>query len=157
MKTGMIIRLIVSIGLPLLAGGVAGIFTSRAIPDWYSNLNAPSFSPPDWLFGPVWTTLYVLMGVSLFLVWKLPPDPGRNLAIIVFFVQLFLNFAWSFLFFYFKSIGGALLEIFILWISIVVMMVLFYRLRPLAAWINVPYLLWVTFATALTAAYYRLN
>jgi translocator protein len=157
MNTSDIIKLMVSIGLPLAVGAIAGMYTSAAVPEWYANLNRPSFNPPGWVFGPVWTVLYILIGISLFLIWKEEPGQARNWAIGVFFVQLALNFAWSFIFFYSKMIGPALLEIIVLWITIVIMLLLFYRIRPLAAYINIPYLLWVSFATALNASYYLLN
>ncbi len=152
-----IIKLAISILLPLSVGAVAGMFTSQAVPTWYASLNRPSFSPPNWVFGPVWTTLYVLLGFSFFLIWKESPSKGRNSAIIVFSIQLLLNFAWSFIFFYFNSIGAALLEIILLWISIIAMIYLFYKIKPLAAYLNIPYLLWVSFATILNAGYYFLN
>ncbi len=152
-----ILKLVVSIGLPLAIGAIAGLFTAKAVPEWYASLNQPSFNPPNWVFGPVWTALYILMGISLFLVWKLDSSPERNLAMLVFMVQLILNFGWSFLFFYFKMIGFALFEIILLWGSIVFMLLLFYKIKPMAAYINIPYLLWVTFATVLNAAYYFLN
>jgi len=157
MKKSNILKLIVSIILPLGIGSIAGIFTSHAIPEWYETLNQPSFNPPNWIFGPVWTTLYFLMGVSLFLIWKESANKDRNRAILVFMIQLILNFCWSFLFFYYHQIGLALVEIVLLWISIISMILLFYRIKPMAAYINIPYLLWVTFATILNAAYYFLN
>jgi benzodiazapine receptor len=157
MTTSNIIKLAVSIALPLGLGAIAGLFTAQAIPDWYATLNRPSFNPPNWLFGPVWTTLYLLLGISFFLIWKTDPDKERKLAILVYLVQLALNFGWSFLFFYFKTIGFALVEIVLLWISIVMMLILFYKIRPVAAYLNIPYVLWVTFATILNAAYYFLN
>lgn len=150
-------KLMVSLLLPLGVGAIAGIFTAQAIPEWYASLNQPSFNPPNWLFGPVWTVLYILMGISLFLIWKLDSGKERNLAIFVFLLQLLLNFGWSFIFFYFKMIGFALVEIILLWISIVIMLFLFYKIKPVAAYINIPYLLWVTFATVLNSAYYFLN
>jgi tryptophan-rich sensory protein len=97
------------------------------------------------------------MGISLFLIWKLPASKQCNQAILLFMVQLALNFCWSFFFFYFKMIGTALIDIVALWMMIVIMVIRFYRLKPLAAYINIPYLLWVTFATALNLAYYLLN
>jgi benzodiazapine receptor len=157
LKKSNIIKLIVSIILPLSIGAIAGIFTSDAIPGWYETLKQPSFNPPNWVFGPVWTTLYFLMGISLFLIWKQSPNKKRNRAILVFMIQLVLNFCWSFLFFYFHQLGLAFMEIILLWLSIFLMILLFYRLRPLAAYINIPYILWVTFATMLNAAYYFLN
>jgi translocator protein len=152
-----IAKLIVSLALPLTIGAIAGIFTAKAIPNWYSTLNQPSFNPPNWLFGPVWTTLYILLGISLYIVWTLPPGKERNMGLIAFGIQLALNFGWSFLFFYFKNPGLALIEIITLWISIVFMLILFYKLKPIATYINIPYLLWVSFATILNAAYFKLN
>ncbi len=157
MKANHIIKLVASLLLPLGIGGIAGMFTSEAIPGWYASLNQPSFNPPNWVFGPVWTTLYTILGISFFLIWKLPSSKERNLAILVFFVQLLLNFCWSFFFFYFKMIGLALIDILALWAMIVVMLVRFYKLKPIASYINIPYLLWVSFATALNMAYFFLN
>ncbi len=152
-----LVKLIISIAVPLVVGGVAGAFTAKAIPTWYTTLTAPSFNPPNWVFGPMWTLLYVLMGISLFLVWNTEPGRARDIAMLIFGLQLVLNFAWSFLFFHFKELGWALTEIIAMWIAIVVMLIAFYQVRPVAAYINIPYLLWVSFATALNAAYYKLN
>ena len=157
MKSKQILKLVASLLLPLGIGGIAGIFTTDAIPGWYATLHQPSFNPPNWVFGPVWTTLYIIMGISLFLIWKLPASRERNQAILIFMVQLLLNFCWSFFFFYFKMIGLALIDILALWIMILIMLVRFYKLKPIAAYINIPYLLWVTFATALNIAYFFLN
>lgn len=157
MKISHIIKLIISILLPLSVGAVAGMFTSQAVPTWYASLNRPSFSPPNWVFGPVWTSLYILLGISFFLIWKEEASKERDLAIKVFSIQMLLNFAWSFLFFYFNLIGAALIEIILLWTSIAAMIYLFYKIKPLAAYLNIPYLLWVSFATILNAGYYFLN
>ena len=157
MKAKQISKFVASLLLPLAIGGIAGIFTTEAIPGWYASLNQPSFNPPNWVFGPVWTTLYIIMGISLYLIWKLPANKERNQAILVFMLQLLLNFCWSFFFFYFKMIGVALVDIVALWVMIVVMLLRFYKLKPMAAYINIPYLLWVTFATVLNAAYLFLN
>lgn len=150
-------KLIIAIALPLVVGGISSFFTLKAIPIWYASLHAPSFKPPNWIFGPVWTSLYILMGISLYLIWKMPETSERNTAVIVFLIQLVFNFAWSFFFFYFKNIGFALIDIIALWVSIVAMMFLFYRIIPIAAYINIPYLCWVSFATALNYAYFQLN
>jgi tryptophan-rich sensory protein len=152
-----IVKLIVSIAVPLVLGAIAGMFTSQAVPDWYITLNRPSFNPPNWIFGPVWTTLYILMGISFFIVWKQEVSKARNLAIFGFLIQLLLNFAWSFIFFYFNMIGFALVEIILLWVAIVLMLVLFHKIKPIAALINILYLLWVSFATVLNAGYFFLN
>jgi benzodiazapine receptor len=157
MTKSNIIKLTLSLLLPLAVGSIAGIFTAQAVPEWYSSLNKPSFSPPNWVFGPVWTTLYILLGISFFLVWKEKRSNARDRAIKIFSIQMVLNFAWSFLFFYFKMIGVALIEIILLWMSIAAMLYLFNKIKPLAAYINIPYLLWVSFATVLNAGYYFLN
>jgi translocator protein len=151
------VKLIVSLVLTLGVGAVAGIFTGSAIPNWYATLNRPSFAPPNWLFGPAWTFLYIMMGISLFLVWKSAPDKARDTALIIFGVQLLLNFAWSFIFFYFKELGWALVEIVLMWLAIVAMLIAFHKVNPWAAYINIPYLMWVTFATALNAGFWKLN
>lgn len=152
-----IFKLIATLALPVGLGAIAGIFTTEAIPGWYETLNKPSFNPPNWLFGPVWTILYLLMGISLFLIWNKPASKERNLAILIFLIQLALNFFWSFMFFYLNRIGLALLEIILLWISILIMLGVFYKTKPMAAYLNVPYLMWVTFATILNAGYFILN
>ena len=157
MNKSQIFKLFASLILPLGLGSLAGMIIAKAIPEWYTTLNQPSFNPPNWLFGPVWTTLYILLGLSLFLIWKENASKERNVAIFFFFVQQLLNFGWSIIFFYFNRIGLALVEIILLWIGIVIMLVLFYKIKPLAAYINIPYLLWVTFATVLNASYFFLN
>jgi tryptophan-rich sensory protein len=157
MNKSNVIKLVISLLLPLSVGAVAGMFTSQAVPIWYASLNRPSFNPPNWVFGPVWTSLYILLGISFFLIWKEYPSKERNLAIKIFSIQMLLNFAWSFLFFYFNLIGVAFIEIILLWISIAAMIYLFYKIKPFAAYLNIPYLLWVSFATILNAGYYFLN
>jgi len=157
MNKTLTLKFLVSIILPLSLGAIAGMFTSQSVPEWYATLNRPSFNPPNWIFGPVWTTLYILMGISFFLIWKQEASKDRNRAILIFLLQLLLNFAWSFIFFYFNMIGLALVEIILLWISIVMMLIVFYKIKPTASYINIPYLLWVTFATVLNASYYFLN
>lgn len=151
------LKLIASLLIPVGLGSIAGLFTSDAVSGWYQSLNTPSFNPPGWIFGPVWTILYILMGVSLFLIWKEKKSKKRNQAITFFIIQQGLNFAWSFIFFYYNLIGIALIEIILLWISILTMIILFLRIKPIAAYINLPYLAWVTFATVLNASFYILN
>jgi len=157
MNKSQIAKLIVSLLLPLGLGAIAGIFTSQAVPEWYATLSKPTFNPPNWIFGPVWTALYVLLGISLFIIWKLDVSRERNKAIVFFGIQLLLNFGWSFIFFYFQMIGLALIEIIVLWISILIMLIQFHKVKPLAAYLNIAYLLWVTFATILNAYYFFLN
>ena len=157
MSRSNIIKLSISLLLPLAVGAVAGIFTSRSVSTWYATLNRPSFSPPNWVFSPVWTSLYILLGISFFLIWKENSSIYKNLAVKVFSIQMLLNFLWSFIFFYLNMIGIALIEIILLWMSIAAMIYLFYKTKPIAAYLNIPYLLWVTFATILNAGYYFLN
>lgn len=158
MNKGNIVKLIVSIAIPLAVGFVAGTFTRDSIDSgWYAGLNQPSFNPPNAVFGPVWTVLYILMGISLYIVWKEVPGNKREIAIGAFSLQLLLNFLWSLFFFYFRDIEIALVDIIGLWMAIVAMIGAFYRIKPLAAWLNIPYLLWVTFAMVLNISYYMLN
>lgn len=157
MKRSDIIKLVISILIPLALGAIAGRFTAQAVPEWFSLLNRPSFSPPNWIFGPVWTILYILLGISLYLIWKQIPSKKRNYALLIFSLQMFLNFIWSFVFFYFNQIGLSLVVIIGLWLSIIFMLISFYKLKPSAAYLNIPYLLWVTFASVLNAAYFILN
>ena len=149
------IKLILCILLPLLVGGVSGYFTSQSIPYWYLYLNKPSFNPPNYLFGPVWALLYILMGISFYLVIN---KPNVNWLLVgVFITQLILNFFWSFIFFNAHNLGLALVEIIILWASILAMIILFYKTNKWAAILNIPYLLWVSFATLLNYSIYSLN
>ena len=149
------IKLILCILLPLLVGGVSGYFTSQSIPNWYLYLNKPSFNPPNYLFGPVWTLLYILMGISFYLVIN---KPNVNWLLVgVFITQLILNFFWSFIFFNAHNLGLALFEIILLWASILAMIILFYKTNKWAAILNIPYLLWVSFATLLNYSIYSLN
>lgn len=150
-------KLLISILIPLVVGFTSGFFTASGVNDWYATLNRPSFNPPNWLFGPVWTTLYILMGISLYLVWKQPVSEARNSAIWIFALQLTLNFFWSIIFFYWHQIGIALIEIIVLWGLILLMIYRFYHINPTAAWLNIPYIMWVSFATILNAAYWKLN
>jgi tryptophan-rich sensory protein len=141
----------------LLIGSISGLANAGNITGWYSTLQKPSFNPPNYLFGPVWTVLYILMGVSLFLIIKTPNTEQRTTALIIFAAQLFLNFMWSFIFFYFKLTGVAAIEIVLIWISIVFMIFLFYKLSPGAAYLQIPYLLWVSFASVLNISIWYLN
>lgn len=136
------------------AAGVAGtVFTTQAIPEWYAFLNKPTFSPPNWLFGPVWTTLYLLMGVSAWLVWR---QKGAQ-ALGVFWVQLALNALWTPLFFGLQSPLLGLLCIMGMWLAIAWTIVRFWPVSRAAALLLVPYLAWVSFASVLNAAIYVLN
>lgn len=153
----VLITLLICILIPLAIGGISGFATATSITDWYVTLNKPSFNPPNYLFAPVWTTLYTLMGISLFIIWRSPVGVNRNKALFIFAIQITLNFFWSFLFFKFNLIGVALIEIAMLWTSILTMIIFFKRISKQAAFIQIPYLLWVSFATILNAAIWFLN
>lgn len=151
------VRLMVSLFVPLAVGTLAGMITATSVTSWYTTLHQPFFSLPSWIFAPVWTVLYLVMGFSFYLIWMLKPSKARSQAMVIFGIQLLLNFGWTLLFFYFKTIGGALAEMIVLWISIFTMIIAFYRIKPLAAFLNIPYILWVTFAMMLNAGYWILN
>lgn len=142
---------------PLAVGAIGTIPTAKAIPTWYRGLRKPSWNPPDRVFGPVWTTLYGLMGLALVLVRRQPRDAGTAGAQAVFGLQLALNLAWSFVFFGSRSLRGGLVVIAMLWISILATIGGFWRVKPLAALLLVPYLGWVSFASILNAEIARRN
>ena len=161
MKEGMaaqIIKLVVSIVICQLAGFMGSLLTTPSIPTWYASLNKPSFNPPNWVFAPVWTTLFVLMGISAYLVWNqgLQNAPVKR-ALIIFLVQLALNVFWSFLFFKLQSPTYAFVEITVLWIAIALTIVAFFRISRPAALLLIPYIVWVSFAAVLNSSIARLN
>jgi benzodiazapine receptor len=151
-------KLIVIILLCLATGYLGSIFTKQSIPNWYANLQKPAFNPPDWVFAPVWTALYVLMAVSAFIILsKDLHNPNVKIALVVFLVQLLLNGLWTPIFFGAHLIFAALVEIIILWLSIILTIALFWKLSIPAALLLLPYILWVTFAVVLNAAIWLLN
>jgi tryptophan-rich sensory protein len=151
-------RLVICLLVPQLVGITSGLLTVSAVRDWYVTLARPSFTPPSWVFGPVWTAIYLLMGIAAFLVWQRGLGaPFVRTALSVFAVQLLLNGLWSVLFFALRSPGIALVEILVLWALIAWCMMLFFRVRAVAGALLVPYLAWVTFATALNFEFWRLN
>ncbi|MBP7738577.1 MAG: tryptophan-rich sensory protein [Spirochaetes bacterium] len=157
-KKPVIIRLIISILIPQATGAIGGFLTAPAIGSWYAALNKPSFNPPDWIFGPVWTALYLMMGIALFLVWKNGLSRREaKLAVTAFGVQLALNLAWSYLFFYLHSPFGAFVEIIALWLAIAATLAFFMRISRAAGLLLVPYILWVSFAAVLNFFLWRLN
>lgn len=152
------LKLIDSVVLCELVGIISAPFTIVSIPTWYRTLNKPFFSPPNWVFGPVWTILYVLMGVSLYLVWKKGvKNEKTRTALLYFFIQLALNFLWTFIFFGFHSPLAAFVTIVILWIMILVSIRKFYPLSKTAAYLLIPYILWVSFASVLNFSIVVLN
>jgi len=158
MKKEKIIRFIFSILICLLAGFIGSIFTSRSVSTWYAALQKPAFNPPNWVFGPVWTTLFVLMGISLYLVWDkdVKKKEVKN-ALFIFGVQLALNILWSLFFFGLQSPFLAFIEIIILWIAILATIIYFFRISKPAAYILIPYIFWVSFAAVLNFMLMVLN
>ena len=143
---------------PFLAGFIGSVFTFSAIPVWYESLKKPLFSPPNFIFGPVWTTLYILMGVSFYLVFsKAKPAAIKKDLVYIYVIQLVLNTLWSISFFGAKSLLLGVFVIIALWFSIIVMIIKFFRVFWLAGILNVPYFLWVSFAAYLNLWVYYLN
>jgi translocator protein len=137
--------------LCLAVGGGAGYLTSSSVLTWFPSLAKPSFNPPAWLFAPVWTTLYIMMAVAAWLVWL------RKGSLVLFYVQLALNFAWSLLFFGLHSPAMALIDIAAMWIAILLTLLGFWKVAARAGWLLVPYLAWVSFASVLNASIWWLN
>jgi translocator protein len=150
------LKLIISLALPQLMGGLGAFFTLSAVRDWYLTINRPSWNPPSWLFGPVWTTLYVLMGIACYLIWK-SESPQKKQLLMLYFVQLGLNGLWSPAFFGAQSPLLGLLVIVPLWISILACIVQFRKVSAWSSGLMVPYLIWVSFATVLNATIWWLN
>lgn len=140
-----------------LSFGAAAFGAQFAPGSWYAALAKPSWNPPSWVFGPVWTLLYAMMAVAAWLVWRQAGWRAAAPALAVFALQLVLNALWSWIFFGLHAPGWALLEILALWLAILATIVLFARVRPLAAWLLVPYLAWVSFAAVLNFTLWRLN
>ncbi len=152
------IKLFVSIIICELAGGIGSLFTASAVQGWYTTLVKPALNPPSWVFGPVWTTLYALMGIAAFLVWNkglMRRDVRKALSIFIF--QLVLNATWSIVFFGLQSPGWALVNICVMALAIIWTMVSFYKISKPAMWLLVPYLLWVCFASYLNYSIWILN
>ena len=153
-----LVDLIAWVIICLAAGFIGSIFTMPSLPAWYAGLNKPPFNPPNWIFGPVWTTLFILMGISAWLVWE---KGFRNKevrsAIMLFCAQLALNMLWSLLFFGLKSPLLAFANIIALWLLILATIVSFYRISRPAAWLLIPYILWVSFASVLNLSIWLLN
>jgi len=151
-------KLVVSIIASLAAGAIGSIFTRSAIPTWYATLEKPAFNPPNWLFAPVWTLLYILMGIAAFLVWRKGLENRQvRIALIVFLVQLVLNALWSVVFFGLESPLYGVVVIAALWVAIMFTTLMFYGISRVAGGLMLPYLLWVTFAAVLNESIWLLN
>ncbi len=151
-------KLIIAILIPLTIGFTSGFFTAGNVSGWFQTIQKPSWNPPSWIFGPVWTTLYILMGIALFLVWKSDATESvKRTAIILFAAQLVFNFFWSLIFFEMHQPGWAFAEIVVMWVLILLTIFSFGKISSLAAWLLVPYISWVSFASILNYTIWRLN
>ena len=158
MRAKDILGLLIAIVICQLAGIVGGLFTASSVDTWYATLIKPSFNPPNWLFSPVWITLYCMMGIALFLVYKKGLDTeGVKVALVLFVAQLIGNALWSVLFFGLKLPLAAFLEIVVLWALILSTMISFLKISRLAGLLLLPYLLWVSFASVLNFFLWLLN
>ncbi len=159
MKLNNIAKLVICCAVPILVGAAGSLFTTAdTLNNWYAKLNKPAFNPPDWVFGPVWTTLYLMMGLAAFLVWRkgLDKKAVRN-ALLCFLVQLAFNALWSPLFFGLRSPGLALIDIMLLQLAIIATLICFEEISIPATLLLVPYLLWVSFAAIVNLSIYFLN
>jgi len=151
-------KLLVSVTVCLGAASIGALFTSQSVDGWYVMLQKPIFTPPNWLFGPVWTTLYSMMGIAFYLVWHQSfPRKQKTISYILFAVQLLINIGWSAVFFGLHSISGGMFMIIGLWVAIAATIQQFHKISTLAAWLLVPYLLWVSFAGLLNFGFWYLN
>jgi tryptophan-rich sensory protein len=150
MKT--LIKFLISIIICQLAGIIGSFFTSKSVATWYLTINKPAFTPPNYLFAPAWISLFLLMGISLFLVWQ----KGKR-GLPIFFIQLIFNILWSVMFFGLKSPLLGLIVILILWTLILLTIIKFFKISKPAGWLLIPYILWVSFATILNFAILILN
>jgi len=159
-KIPKIIKIGISILIPLIIGFLGGIFTSKSVSSWYPKLKKPPFNPPNWLFAPVWTILFVLIGISFYFVWNKNFGNNRKtkiLCLTVYSIQLLFNFLWSILFFGLRNAFLAFIEIIILWFLIVTNIIVFYKVSKISAYLLFPYLIWVSFASVLNWFMMMLN
>ena len=153
-----IFKLIISIAIPLAVGALGACFTSESVNGWYATLSKPAFNPPNWLFAPVWTILYILMGIAFYIIWKSHSKLNkRYTGYTYYWLQLVLNFLWTFIFFGQRNIGLALLDIVLLFIMIAGTIMSFRKISKTAAWLLAPCICWVAFAMALNFAIWKLN
>ncbi|MCE5287554.1 MAG: tryptophan-rich sensory protein [Pelosinus sp.] len=151
-------KLIISLALCLGAGGIGAIFTMQSVDTWYGVLKKPFFTPPNWIFGPVWTVLYILMGLSIYIVWRKRRSVRQNTAAYLLFgTQLALNVGWSFIFFGMRSMLGGLFAILALWLAIIATIHEFLCRSQVAGWLLIPYLVWVSYACLLNLSIWWLN
>jgi tryptophan-rich sensory protein len=157
-KMNKIIKFIIAIVICQLAALIGSFFTSNSVSTWYTTLEKPIFNPPNWVFAPVWTILFVLMGISLYLIWiKGFKNKKVKIAILIFGIQLVLNVMWSLFFFGLQSPFYAFIEIIILWFAILFTIIKFYKISKTAAYLLFPYIIWVSFAIILNLFIWIIN
>jgi translocator protein len=139
------------------AGGIGAVATSQSVRTWYPELKKPEWNPPNWVFAPVWTLLYVMMALSAWLIWRQSGWEGAKAALVLFFIQLAANCAWSLIFFGMRAIGAAFAEVCFLLMTLFATTVAFYSISFLAAWLLIPYIAWVTFASYLNFRIWQMN
>jgi benzodiazapine receptor len=152
-----VVGLIVAVVAVFAAAAVGGAATSSSVGTWYAALQKPSFNPPSWVFGPVWTVLYAMMAVAVWLIWLKRGFADAQLPLAFFGLQLALNMAWSILFFGMRNPGLAFADIVLLWLAIVATLVAFWRISPAPGILLLPYLAWVSFASVLNYSLWTLN
>ncbi|MEO0026460.1 MAG: TspO/MBR family protein [candidate division WOR-3 bacterium] len=150
-------KLLGSIALPLVIGFAGSMFTRPSVDSWFATLKKPIFAPPNWLFAPAWTLLYIMMGIAFYLIWQQGYSVKLRLAFAVYALQLILNLLWSLFFFGLHSPLLGFADIIILWIVVLINIILFYRLRRAAGLLLIPYILWLTFASVLNLSIVLLN
>ena len=148
--------LVIFVVLCLATGFIGSLATTPNIEGWYDLIEKPDWTPPSSVFGPVWTALYLMMALAAWFVWR-KPDAKRTIPLILFFFQLFLNALWSWIFFGAHNPGAAVVEIFLLWVVILLTIIAFWKMTPVAGILMVPYILWVSYASALNFAIWRLG
>jgi len=141
----------------IIGNGLGGYFTFISVETWYQTLNKPSFNPPDWVFGPIWTILYIFMGISIWLIIKKEPSKTRTIGIRIFWLQLFFNIFWTYLFFRIQKIGISFIEIIFLFFLIFINIIYFFKVDKIASYLLIPYLFWVMYASLLTYNIWVLN
>ena len=152
------LKLLISILLPQVAAGVGAYFTITGDGTWYDTIQKPDWNPPSWLFAPVWTALYIMMGIAFYLVWKNDALLNKKrTAMLLWGFQLVLNLFWTIIFFNLQQPGWATVEIGVLWFFILATIIAFARINKIAAWLLVPYIAWVSFAALLTWAIWKMN
>jgi len=152
----LFIKILVCVLICAGLGFASGISNVNEVNGWFQTIEKPSWNPPNWIFSPVWTTLYILMGIAAGIIWH-SRDERRIQALMLFILQFLFNLAWSYLFFARHAIGWALAEIILMLILIIATSISFYRIKPLAGMLMLPYILWVSFATVLNGAIWMLN